>query len=392
MTDKLDEWRRSIPYTSVNGQSPCDLLLELGYWQTIITIYRQNIAIPNQLVATSSVYRSKSEQPMDQASEELNIVYSRMYEACQKVIRIYRALQSMELINIAHFVEDQIFTAGKLQIDFMHTQSFLILKRFSFLVHNLEFRAYPSQVGMCVESALHDYSFLQSVYSNLRLRFHQSFQSLDSIVLMVTAVLDQMSDQSPTARISRTVFQQMGATTIQYFLSTYDTDHNSRPFINDQPYILTPEGSAQDTASPFTSDLISYWKPQCSSLDFLDRTIPSLNSKVGVNNDQFDKVHIFEDSSQSNFSFDTPDLLSYLATGEQGIESFSKMTYGSKESNRDSQSTLNELDSSYVDSFGISLQLEREQFPGPNTSIPGIDDELLGDFLVEWADSGSPYV
>lgn len=117
MTDRMDEWRWSIPYSFVAGRSSCDLLLELGYWQTIITLYRQNIAIPNQLVGIASTHESKSEHMMGQTPEEIDVAYSRMDEACQRVIRIYRTLQSMDLINVAYFAEDQIFITGRSEIN-----------------------------------------------------------------------------------------------------------------------------------------------------------------------------------------------------------------------------------------------------------------------------------
>lgn len=154
MTDKMDEWRWSIPYSSVSGRSSCDLLLELGYWQTIITLYRQNITIPNQLIGISSTHESKSEKMMGQTPEEIDVVYSRMDEACQKVIQIYRTLQSMELINVAYFAEDQIFITGKLEINLVYIKFSLIINRMSFFIHYLEFGAYSSQVGMCVPIAL----------------------------------------------------------------------------------------------------------------------------------------------------------------------------------------------------------------------------------------------
>lgn len=150
MTDKMDEWRWSIPYSSVNGRFSCDLLLELGYWETIITLYRQNIAIPNQLIGISSTHKSKSEHMMGQTPEEIDVAYSRLDEASQRVIRIYRTLQSLDLINVAYFAEDQIFITGRSEINLVYMQFSLIIERVSFSVHHLEFGTYSSQFGMCV--------------------------------------------------------------------------------------------------------------------------------------------------------------------------------------------------------------------------------------------------
>ncbi|KAJ5813412.1 uncharacterized protein N7503_000162 [Penicillium pulvis] len=344
MTDRMDEWKWSIPYSSVSGRSACDLLLELGYWQTIITLYRQNIAIPSQLVGMSSTHesRSKQMQMMDQTSEEVEVVHSRMDEACQNVIRIYRTLQSMDLINVAYFAEDRIFITGCL---------------FLFIIWNSE-----------------------------QVRRSLSFQSLDSIVLTVTAVLEQMSNQSPTARISRSVFQQMSVTTIQYFLSTKDTDYDSMPLSNEHPEILTPKNTSQDTPSSFTSDSIDYWKPQCSSLNFLEQITLSLDAKVRFENEK--SHNLIVESIQLPYSFDSPHLLSQTATGMQDTEGFSKLPFGSSVSKRNSQSTDNDLNSLYGTSFGFILQ--DQQSSSSDMSIPRIDDDLLGDFLVGWADSGSP--
>lgn len=217
--------------------------------------------------------------------------------------------------------------------------------------------------------------------------YHQSFQNLDSIVLTVNAVLEQLSNQSPTARISRSVFQQMSVTTIQYFLSTNDADHDLMPVSDEHPEILTPENTAQDTPSPFTSNLVDYWKPQCSSLNCLEQITPSLDPKVGFENKQFHKKNSFLESIQLPCGFDNPHLLSQPATEQQGIEGFSKLPFDSSVSERNFRSTDNDLKLLYGTSFGIVLQ--DEQSSNSDMPIPRIDDDLLGDFLVGWADSGS---
>jgi hypothetical protein len=167
MTDRLDEWRYSIPFSSESGRSSCDLMMELGYWQTIITLYRQIITIPKQLVALSSTNEAEIEQLMSQTAKEFDVVYSRVAEASQKVIRIYRALQSMGLINIAYFAEDQIFIAGRLKVVSTYIKALLMRNRFSFLGHNLELRSYSSLLGMSHPSAKDLCPLYESVQSNL---------------------------------------------------------------------------------------------------------------------------------------------------------------------------------------------------------------------------------
>ncbi|KAJ5662958.1 fungal specific transcription factor [Penicillium longicatenatum] len=340
MTDKLDEWRWSIPYSSESGRSSCDLLMELGYWQTIITLYRQIIIIPKQLVGLSSANEAEVEQLMSQTAKEFDVVYSRVAEASQKVIRIYRALQSMDLINIAYFAGDQIFIAGSL--------------------------------------------FLFTIWNSDHIRRCLSFQDIDSIVLTVTAVLDQMSDQSPTARISRTVFQQMSTTTIQYFLSTSDAHNNPMPLSNENHYNLTPGNTTQNTPSPFTFELTDHGKPQLPTLDFLEQADLSRDHKAGIWDDQLDKKDMFEVPIQLPFSFDGPDLLSQFAMGGQDSEALSKMPFGTNGLKREFQFTANDLD---IDTaFAIPLNLQDEQSSDPDTPITGLSDELLRGLLVGWAD------
>ncbi|KAJ6003344.1 hypothetical protein N7451_005891 [Penicillium sp. IBT 35674x] len=318
MIDRMDEWRWSIPYSSVSGRSSCDLLLELGYWQTIITLYRQNITIPSQLVGASITREPISEQMMGQTPEGIEVVYSRMDEACQQVIQIYRTLQSMDLINVAYFAEDQIFITGCL---------------FLFIIWNSE---------------------------HIRRRL--------------------MSDQSPTARVSRFVFQQMSATTIQYFLSTNDTDHNSVPPLYGNPEILTPEDTAQDTPSPFTSDLIEYWRPQSSSSDFPEHITPSLDLKASGENKQSHK-DLFECPSRLPFSFDSPNLLLQFATGVQDTEGFPRMPFGSNGLERDFLSATNDLDSSSDNLKGQNspvpdaiLSIHDHGYPGVSMETNSIED------------------
>lgn len=181
----------------------------------------------------------------------------------------------------------------------------------------------------------------------------------------------------------------MSVTTIQYFLSTNDADHDSMPLSNEHPEILTPENTAQGTPSPFTSNLVDYWKPQCSSLNYLEQNTPSLDPKAGFENKQSHKNNVFEGSIRPSCSFDSPNRLSQPATGQQDMEGFSKLPFDSSVSKRNFQSTDNDLKSVYGTSFGIVLQ--DEQSSSSDMPIPRIDDDLLGDFLVEWTDYGSPH-
>ena len=107
---------------------------------------------------------------------------------------------------------------------------------------------------------------------------------------------------------------------------------------------------------------------------------------MGVENEQSHKEILFVESIQLPCSFDSPHLLSQPATGVHNMGGFSKLPFDSSVSKRNFQSTDNDLNSLYDTSLGITLQ--DEQSSSSDMPIPRFDDDLLGDFLVEWADAG----
>ncbi|KAJ5772578.1 hypothetical protein N7520_003107 [Penicillium odoratum] len=346
MTDRLDEWKWSIPHSSETGLSSCDLLMELGYWQTIITLYRESIRIPEQLVGMSSILEFK-EQVMGQTPEDLEVVYIRIFEACQKTIRIYRVLKCSKLINLVHFVEDGIFVAGAL--------------------------------------------FLCTIWGSENIRRSLSFQHIDSMVLMVIAVLDNLSNQNPTARISTAAFKEMGTMTIEYFLSTSDTDHSPSSRSNEIAHVLTPENTAHDTSSSFTSDLIDHWNPQFPSFNISEQFCTSASDIEVVTPDGSPKKDMLADPSPLLLTFDTPDILSQISTGVQNFEDFFKIPASSGELKRDFESAIDDFNFSQDNPCGISKKLQDEQCPNLETPSPGLTDESSKGFRFGWTDSGSPY-
>jgi hypothetical protein len=88
--------------------------LQLNYWQAIIMLYRQSLTIPpvlareyNTLDEVSSPSIMKIE---DQEDEEQ--VFLKVAEAGQKVLRIYRQLHRVHLVNYTFLATHHLFMAG----------------------------------------------------------------------------------------------------------------------------------------------------------------------------------------------------------------------------------------------------------------------------------------
>ncbi|KAJ5083313.1 positive regulator of purine utilization [Penicillium angulare] len=112
MTVKLDRWRQNIPGPSETCLHGCNYVLELEYWQSIITLYRQNVSIPEQIVGQNSINPHPC-QCLNESSEELTTSYCKLSKACQTIIQLYREMRFLGLSNISYFSTNWIFVAGE---------------------------------------------------------------------------------------------------------------------------------------------------------------------------------------------------------------------------------------------------------------------------------------
>lgn len=111
---RLVEWHETAPTRADTGVRFSIELLELNYWQAIILLYQQSLTVPAELageLTPADDVSSPSFSNFDEGDEE-DHVYLNVAEAGQKVIRIYRQLHRVRLVNYTYLATHHIFMAG----------------------------------------------------------------------------------------------------------------------------------------------------------------------------------------------------------------------------------------------------------------------------------------
>ncbi|EZF30837.1 hypothetical protein H109_00643 [Trichophyton interdigitale MR816] len=175
---RLDEWIQSAPKAHEIGVQFSLQFLELNYWQTLISLYRQSLTVPKPLASertptedVSSPSLASVEEPEDEDD-----VYSMVAEAGQKVLRIYRQLHRVRLVNFTYLATHHLFMAG--------------------------------------------ISFLYAIWHSPAVRSRLTLDDVDFTVLAATSVLKDLIEKCPPAEACRDAFERMSKATVQMGLST----------------------------------------------------------------------------------------------------------------------------------------------------------------------------
>lgn len=112
---RLLEWKLSVPEPRENGvRFPLEFL-ELNYWQAVIMLYQQSLTVPAELADELYPAEDVSSPSFSQVDEEdEHDIYYKVAEAGQKVIRIYRQMHRVRLVNYTFLATHHIFMAGKI--------------------------------------------------------------------------------------------------------------------------------------------------------------------------------------------------------------------------------------------------------------------------------------
>lgn len=113
---RLLEWRDSAPTQLDAGVQFSPLFLELNYWQAIIMLYRQSLVVPSGLAGelgnTDGNVGSPSVVNIEEREDE-ELVFLKVAEAGQKVLKLYRQLHRVHLVNYTFLATHHLFMAGK---------------------------------------------------------------------------------------------------------------------------------------------------------------------------------------------------------------------------------------------------------------------------------------
>ncbi|KAJ5351688.1 hypothetical protein N7452_000662 [Penicillium brevicompactum] len=175
---RLVEWQETAPTRTETGVKFSIELLELNYWQAIILLYQQSLTVPAELageLTPADDVSSPSFSNPDEGDEE-DHVYLNVAEAGQKVIRIYRQLHRVRLVNYTYLATHHIFMAG--------------------------------------------ISFLYAIWHSPLVRSRLTLDEVDFTVLAATSVLGDLMHKCPPAEACRDAFERMSKATVQMCLST----------------------------------------------------------------------------------------------------------------------------------------------------------------------------
>lgn len=111
---RLYQWRHSAPTREDIGVKFSTEFFDLNYWQAIIMLYRQSLSVPAMF--EGEYHTSKEVDSPNMYSQELredeDRVYLKVAEAGQKILRLYRTLHLVGLVNYTYLATHHLFMAG----------------------------------------------------------------------------------------------------------------------------------------------------------------------------------------------------------------------------------------------------------------------------------------
>ncbi|KAK8908116.1 hypothetical protein ACHAPC_009116 [Botrytis cinerea] len=175
---RLWEWKTSAPTKRDMGVEFSVDFLELNYWQCVIMLYRQSLSVPPMFegeFSTSEEVESPSIHNVELREDEER-VFLKVAEAGQRVLRLYRQLHRVRLVNYTFLATHHLFMAG--------------------------------------------ISFLYAIWHSQVVRSRLTMDEVDFTILAATSVLGDLIDKCPPAEACRDAFDRMSKATVQMCMST----------------------------------------------------------------------------------------------------------------------------------------------------------------------------
>ncbi|OJD23825.1 hypothetical protein ACJ73_04822 [Blastomyces percursus] len=175
---RLSDWKDSTPMPQQIGVQFSVEFLELNYWQAVIMLYRQSLVVPAPFAGEHNPSDDVSSPSMTniEDAEDEDDIYLNVAEAGQKVLRIYRHLHRVRLVNYTYLATHHLFMAG--------------------------------------------ISFLYAIWHSPVVRSRLTLDEVDFTILAATSVLGDLMEKCPPAEACRDAFERMSKATVQMCLST----------------------------------------------------------------------------------------------------------------------------------------------------------------------------
>ncbi|ETS82730.1 hypothetical protein PFICI_04606 [Pestalotiopsis fici W106-1] len=170
---RLYDWKNSAPTQEESGVEFSTEFFDLNYWQAVILLYRQSLEVPEMFEAeynTSKEVNSPSLYPPETTGDEER-VYMKVAEAGQKIIRIYRQLHVVGLVNFTYLATHHLFMAG--------------------------------------------ISYLYAIWHSPLVRSRLSMDEVDFTILAATSVFTDLIEKCPPAEACRDAFERTAKATVK---------------------------------------------------------------------------------------------------------------------------------------------------------------------------------
>jgi hypothetical protein len=213
---RLAEWRAAAPKPQDIGVKFSVDFLDLNYWQALIMLYRQSLSVPPPLageVSPTDDVSSPSMANMEDGEDE-DEIYVKVAEAGQQVLRLYRRLHRVRLVNYTFLATHHLFMAGV--------------------------------------------SFLYAIWHSPAVRSRLEFDEVDFTIYCATSVLEGLMHKCPPAEACRDAFKRMSVATVRMCVSTTGFGSNADATSSGLAPVVGPwtSSSKSDSESPR-----SYGKP-----------------------------------------------------------------------------------------------------------------------------------
>ncbi|KAK0627202.1 fungal-specific transcription factor domain-containing protein [Immersiella caudata] len=209
---RLYEWKNSAPTKDDTGVRFSTEFFDLNYWQAVIMLYRQSLSVPAMFEGeyhTSKEVDSPSMYSMELREDE-DRVYLKVAEAGQKILRLYRQLHLIGLVNYTYLATHHLFMAG--------------------------------------------ISYLYAIWHSPIVRSRLTMDEVDFTVLAATSVFTDLMEKCPPAEACRDAFDRTVKATVKMANSTGGFGQTVKARTNiDRPRHMDWSSSRADSASQLSS-------------------------------------------------------------------------------------------------------------------------------------------
>ena len=177
---RLWEWKESAPLQEDTTVQFSVQFLELNYWQAVIMLYRQSLSVPPTFAGEVSPSDDVA-SPMSVGTDDIDVededdIYLKVAEAGQRVLKLYRQLHRLHLVNYTYLATVHLFMAG--------------------------------------------IAFLYAIWHSPTVRSRLTLEDVEYTVRAATSVLADLEAKCPPAEACREAFDRMSKATIKMGVST----------------------------------------------------------------------------------------------------------------------------------------------------------------------------